>query len=196
MSADFVIVYNASGGNRSVKVTVGGQTSGSGVNFYVQIPSKLIPLNDAAAPSGIGPLQTPVNGDVVALGGAVVLHNVCGVYRNYLFQLVDQDSPAQPIAYRPYLLDEIFTSYSSPNGLAPPTFVQSTIGTGTNPADIQFLGFFYPNCLTTGDNQTFTQQFAITINSHTYYPTTTIVINRGLFSPHSVLKVDRTITTP
>jgi hypothetical protein len=101
ITADFAVAFNATGGNHSVSVTVNGKTSNS-KDFYVQIPSKLLPFNHATfAPSGIGPLHTPVNQPLELINGTpfpAPFDHICGVFRHYLFSLADQDNPPQEMA--------------------------------------------------------------------------------------------------
>lgn len=191
ITVELTVASTATGGNHGITVTSNGKTSNS-KDFFVQIPSKLLPLNiPVVAPNGIGPLKTPVNENVVDLGGRVVFQNYCGVYRNYAFFLADQEGER---IFTTFTLDEVFSDYSSPAGFPPPPFTPSTIGPNDNIGDIQPLGFTYPNCLLPGDTQTFTQQFTITIGTEVYHPTTKIKIERGNFG--GTLKVDRTILTP
>lgn len=194
LSGSFNIAVNGTQGNHTVQVSNKGQTSNS-VNFFVQIPSKIVPLDAPVAPNGIGPLMTPVNEPRRRLDGTPINPaNYCGVYRNYLFFLGDQDNPSQETTFRPFTLDEVFSNYSSPNNLDPPANLSGIIGPGVEIADMQSVGFIYPQCLQPGDNQTFTQKFLVTINGVQYSPSTTIVISRGNFG--GTLKVDRVITTP
>jgi hypothetical protein len=153
ITANFAVAANATGGARSVTVTCNGKPSNSDKTFFVQIPSKLLPLNSQEAPNGIGPLMTPVDGDVKLLDGTVVFQHTCGVYRNYLFFLADQDNPGQPILNRPFTFGEIFSNYSSPANFDPPTFQPVSIPAGQDVADLQSLFFYYPTCLQPGENQ-------------------------------------------
>jgi hypothetical protein len=194
IQADLAIEHNASGGNRSVKVKVNGKTS-NGKDFYVQIPSKLVPLNSNFTPNGIGPLHTPNNSPLQTIDGAnypAPLDHICGVFRYYLFYLGDQANPAQPILNRPFTVGEIFSDYSG--SFAAPTFTPMIIPANANIADLMSLFFPGTDCLQTGENQTFDQKFTITFNGHDYFPTTKIHITRGNFN--GTLSVDRTITTP
>ena len=124
--------------------------------------------------------------------GQLVFTNFCGVYRSYLFFLADQEG--QKIL-APFTLDEIFSNvFHSVPGLAPVTY--EPVNFPANHVaieDLQTLGFM-GGCLNSGEFQTFTQKFKITINGTPYFPTTTINIKRG--NEGGVLKVDRTITTP
>ena len=185
---------NADAGNHSVQVSSKGQNSNS-VNFFVQIPSKVIPFNHALAPNGIGPLHTPVNQPLRLIDGTpypAPFDKICGVFRHYLFFLADQDNPPQEIVNRPFTLGEIFTNYSGPFNT--PTFVPVTIGNGQQIGDVQSLFFFGTQCLQPTQNEQFDQQFKITFEGREYFPTTKIRIMRGNFD--GTLKVDRTITTP
>lgn len=191
IQTSFTIAANATAGNHAVTVKVNNRTSNS-VNFFVQIPSKLLPYTDSnLAPNGIGPLRTPVNEDVRTLEGRVVFQNFCGVYRSYLFFLADQEGQRIQTAFT---FDEIFSNVISPSGLADVTYTAVDFPANyVAIEDLQSLGFV-GGCPNNNEFQTFTQKFKITINGTPFFPTTTINIKRG--NEGGVLKVDRTITTP
>ena len=189
--ARFTIAMNAPPGNHAVSVTTSfGQSSTVLGNFFVQIPSKLFPFNHQLAPNGIGPLKTPVNGDVRTLEGHLLIQNFCGVYRSYLFFLADQEGQRIQAAFT---FDEIFSNVNSPPGLAPPAYTPVNFPDNyVAVEDIQTIGFV-GGCLNNNEFQTFTQKFKITVGGTAFFPTTTINIKRG--NESGVLKVDRTITT-
>ena len=194
MSVDLAVASNATGGNHSLAVTVNRQTSNS-VNFYVQIPSKIVPLNiPNVAPNGIGPLVTPVNEARKLIDGTPINPgNFCGVYRNYAFFLGDQDNPSQEIAFRPYKFKELFSDYTAGSTFwtQPEDF---EVPIPALLADLQSIGLLYPDCLGTTDWQKFNQKFVVTIGNNPYSLSTVIHVERGNFS--GTLKVDRTISTP
>jgi len=192
INADFVVAANAGLGNHSVSVSRGGKPSNS-VNFYVQVPSKLLPYTDSnLAPNGIGPLRTPVHEDLTYLEGALFAHDFCGVARSYLFFLADQDGQRIQTAFH---FDEIFSNiFKSAPGLADVTYTPVDFPANyVAIEDLQSLGF-QGGCLQTDEYETFTQKFKITINGTEFLPTTTIDIKRG--NEGGTLKVERTISTP
>lgn len=166
LTAEFTISPNATPGNHAVTVTSRGQTSSNSKNFFVQVPGRLVPLDTPQAPNGIGPLRTPVNEDVVTLSGQVVVRNVCGVYRSYLFFLADQEGQR---IFTNFTLDELFSNVVSPPQLAPPAYMPTNFGPNDAIEDLQFLGFS-GGCLQNNEFQTFTQKFKITVNGTEYSP--------------------------
>ena len=112
IDSTFAIPANAAGGNATVTVTAAaGEPPSNAVPFYVQIPTSLIrqsvncPVPCAiplGAPNGIGPVYTPgtppPNGSILNAVGDVVststgpATNVCGVYVNLGYSIVDQES--------------------------------------------------------------------------------------------------------
>lgn len=85
ITADFIIAANATGGNRSVAVKVGNQTSRNSVNFFVQIPTSLKVLSKGV------------------YSGNNILDNGCPSNQPYGFrisvryQVLDQDSTPKDI---------------------------------------------------------------------------------------------------
>jgi len=183
----------SAGGNQAVTVTVGGQPSNS-KNFYVQIPKTLI--RDAGyGTAGLGPLTTITNGNVLDIYGNVLLSGECGMYRNIGYQLVDQESPAQPIQGN-YNLLEIFSNYSTsvpgltqpPNESNPIVYAQTLLG------DTQFFGTKAPSCPGTNDHESFNQALTVQIGSTSYPLSMVNSIARGNYSGTATVNV--TIITP
>lgn len=170
-----------------VTVTAKGQTSNS-QSITKQKPSRLVYFNVSGAPNGIGPLQTPVNGNVVNLAGQVLKSNQCGVYRNYAFDLVDQNGAGISATYS---FTESFTNYVGPVGTPSPQTYSITPNSLLN--DIQYFGKTYPNCLTTNQNEVMDQHFSVTIGGTPINLSTIIHISRGNFS--GTLEVNETVTT-
>jgi hypothetical protein len=162
ITADFAIASNATGGNRSVKVTANGRQSLSSVNFFVQIPTELVPFNTSGAPNGVGPLQTPLVGDVINLAGTVLYSNVTGVYRNYAFALVDQDGQR---ILQGFTFTESFSNDCGTLGGLPPSFTSQVpanqILSDINAAVVQ--GPYNPQ-----GYDCFDQTFSIIIGSMTF----------------------------
>lgn len=190
ITANLAIAANAAGGNRTIKVRSNNKTSG-GKNFFVQIPSKLLPFDHQLAPQGIGPLHTPVDGEVRTLEGTLIFQHFCGVYRSYLFILADQEGQKIQAAF---MFDEIFSNVTNKPGLPDVTYVPVNFPANyVAIEDIQSLGFLGGGCLNNNEFQTFTQKFKITVGGTEFFPSTTIDIRRG--NEAGTLKVDRTITT-
>jgi hypothetical protein len=193
--ANFVVASNASAGNHAVTVTntsvTPNRASGS-VNFYVQVPTRLVRLDfPPGAPGGVGALQVITNGNVTDLNGNVILQNQCGVYRNYAFDLVDQETPPQPIEGT-YTITAHFTNYQGPNST--PNDNPEQITPGTAIADLQFFGKLAPSCPGSNDHESFDMSNFVTVGTTNYNLTTVIHISKGYFS--GTAKVDSTITTP
>lgn len=111
ITVDIQVAPNAVAGKVPIFIQSGGKTSNPNNNafFFVQIPTSVAgaPFEgtfDAIPASGAGPQHLPDFGpnDFVfdANGNKVDVNDtqpVCGVYRNYAFQLRDQDQPPQAI---------------------------------------------------------------------------------------------------
>jgi hypothetical protein len=189
----FTIADTAPGGNHAVTVTAGGQTSAS-VNFYVQIPSKVVFFDDPQrAPNGIGPLVVLSDGDVKDLDGNVLLTHQCGVYRNLEYQLVDQDNPPKGINDA-FTLTESFTDYVGPAGT--PGNLSKNISEGNSGVfgDTQYFGKTAPSCLGTDDHETMKQHISAKVGNKTFSISTVVSISRGRFAGTN--KVDVSISTP
>lgn len=190
ITADIIVASNATPGNHLVRVRMNGLNS-NGKNFFVQVPSKLVPFNHQLAPNGVGPLQTPVNQNVTFLGGQLAIQNFCGVYRSYLYILADQQGDKIQAAFT---FDEIFTNVTTPQTLAAPAYIPVNFPANyVAIEDLMSVGF-QGGCLNTNEFQVFDQQFKITIGGTAYFPSTKLNFRRG--NEAGTLKVDRTITTP
>ena len=183
----------AAGGNQAVTVTLSGHPSNS-KNFFDQIPKTQV--RDASyGTGGLGALTTITNGNVVDIYGNVLLSGECGVYRNIGYQLVDQESPAQPIQ-GDYTLVEIFSNYSTtvsgltqpPNQSNPIVYAQTMLG------DTQFFGTRAPSCPGSNDHESFNQAFTVQIGSSSYPLSMVNSIARGNYSGTPTVNV--TIITP
>jgi len=193
LTATFTPTNSASaGGNQSVKVAVNGQPSDSSVNFFVQVPTKLVRLDFPGALMGVGPLKAVPPGDVIDLNGNHVRTNVCGVYRNYAFDIEDSNSTT---INGTYTFTEMFSNYSStvPGLTVPPSKSFNFTGDGAV-TDIQAFTTVLPACPGSNDHESFDMTFSVTVGG-TVYPISTVQhIERGNYSGTS--KVDATITTP
>lgn len=92
INARFNIAADAPGGNHAVTVTTStGLSSNPSGNFFVQIPSRIVPHDiPGRTTNGKGPVVVVNNGDIVDLSGNVLASNQCGVYQNVAYVLVDQ----------------------------------------------------------------------------------------------------------
>jgi hypothetical protein len=190
IDASFAISANASGGNHSVTVTVGGQSSNS-VTFFVQIPTSLGRFNfPPGAPDGYGPLTltASTNDEDRDVNGNAILTNQCGVYRNLVYELKDQQG--QPIT-QGFDIRETFSNYTGFSTLPGDISAHSSQGLVQ---DNQYVGKTLPNCLAANNNESFDQQFVVTIGGRTFSLTTVVHIARGRFSGDYA--VDITTTTP
>jgi hypothetical protein len=136
-------------------------------------------------------------GNVVDCAGNVVLANQCGVYRNYSYDLVDQN---ETVINATYQITELFSAFSStiPGDTIPSTMGPITILAGSAASDTQYTGFTtsstHPMCLASNDHDSFRQTFSVTLSGKAYPLTTTIGISRGRFS--GTYEVNNSITRP
>jgi hypothetical protein len=128
--------------------------------------------------------MTPVNAPVIDLLGRR-LEGRCGVYRNYAFDLVDQDN--DPISST-YTAIEYFSDHSG--GLALQE-VQIPVIPNAFITDLMYFGKVYPDCPGPNDNETFTQKVKVVFGSTVTKLLTEIVVSRGFFN--GVPKVDETM---
>jgi len=192
IDASFAIASNASGGNQSVSVTVGGQTSNS-MNFFVQIPTALGRFDfPPGAPGGYGPLTltSNTNNEVRDVNGNVIpgFTNQCGVYRNLVYELKDQEG--QSIT-QPFDFTETFSNYTGVSTLPKPLSGHSSVGLVQ---DTQYFGKTLPDCLGPNDNESFDQRFIVTVGGTQFSLSTVVHIARGRASGNWF--VDVTTTTP
>jgi hypothetical protein len=180
------------------------QISGS-QNWFVQTPGKLARYDlgvGSPAPNGYGPLEIldPAAGtnygNVVDINGNVLKTNQCGVYRNLAYALYDQDSTPQPV-YGGYTANESFSNFSGVG--SSPSAVSATVPLNHLVfGDNSYIGYTEPTCLGSNDNQSFNQNFTVTVgsapNQTTYNMTLTNSFSRGRFS--GTYKDDITITKP
>jgi IPT/TIG domain len=191
---NFVVASTAPSGNHSVTVTnnsVSPARTSSSVNFYVQVPKKLVRLDYPGAPGGVGPLVVITNGNVVDLSGHTIATGQCGVYRNYAFQLVDQETSPQPISGT-YTITAHFTNYQGPGSTPSDNSQQITPGAAI--ADLQYFGNTAPSCPGSNDNESFDMFNFVNVGTSRYDLTTVIHISKGYFS--GTPEVNSTITTP
>jgi hypothetical protein len=192
ITASFAISTSAPSGNHSVTVTAGGQTS-SGTNFYVQIPTKLVRQDYPGIPNGYGPLVTITNGNVVDAAGTVRLTGQCGMYRNLVYSLQDQETPSQNIDGT-YTLTETFSNYTSTFGGTAPGTQNYNMTPGGLLTDIQWIGKPAPACPGNNDHEEFNQSLSVTTGGSLYNLSTVNHIARGNYSGTATVTV--TITIP
>jgi hypothetical protein len=191
---NFAVAESATAGNHAVTVKINGQTSNS-VNFFVQIPSKLVRFSYPGTTNGYGPLvlTSSTNNDVLDLEGNILLPNQCGVYRNLAYQIVDQEG--QPIVQEgqsiTVAVTETFSNYSGVSTL--PGDITRNTSTGLV-QDTQYFGKTLPNCLGLNDNETMDQGFKVKIGNTSFPLSTVVHLVRGRFS--GIYKIDVTTTTP
>lgn len=105
------------GGNQGVTASVPGSKPSNSVNFHVQIPTHFQFATVAGAPGGKGPVISVTNSSVVNLNGQVLAAGYCGVYENFAYELLDQQSNA--IVNGTGTATEVFTNVSPPPGPTP-----------------------------------------------------------------------------
>src|SRR5579871_1190470 len=219
--AIFTIPPKQAGGSTAITVTAGSQTSAPpNKDFFVQIPTTLVRETypgdpPAGAPNGYGPLITldgsAANGTIINATGQQVAGsplNQCGVERNLAYLVLDQQTPAQVIQnVKDVVVTETFSNFSGTGTIPPEQQVGADLvncpgGIASNQCvadvlDTVSLSHTAPQCLATGENQTFTQAFKATIGFNgpqsTDYPLTIQnKIAMGNFG--GTLKADVTIT--
>jgi hypothetical protein len=189
LTANFQIATDAIEGNHAVTVTTNNVTSNS-VNFFVQIPARLARFNFSGAPNGYGPLTltSSTNNEVRNVQGAPLATNQCGVYRNLVYELKDQQGQALPI---PFDFTETFSNYSGVASLPGDLSGHSSSGLVQ---DTMYFGKTLPACPASNDNESFDQMFIVSIGNRQFLLSTVVHISRGRFSGD--WKVDVTTTTP
>lgn len=190
IQARFNIASSAPVGNHGVSVTTSTNQLIIGGNFFVQIPGRLGRFNYPGAPAGYGPLTltSSTNNEVRDVVGTTLLTNQCGVYRNLVYELKDQQG--QPLAI-PFDFTETFSNYSGVDTLPEDVPGHSSAGLVQ---DTQYFGKPLPNCLGSNDNESFDQRFIVTVAGIQYSLSTVVHISRGRFAGD--WKVDVTTTTP
>jgi hypothetical protein len=226
LSVNLTIPIGTTGGTQPVTVTSNPNTpnalTSAPMNFFVQIPTTLVRTTwpagqpTASAPGaqgGQGNLQTIMNGQVVTAGGQPVgSPNVCGVFRDYAYSLVDQRKPAQVIQGAiTVTLTEIFSKFTGSGGTTIPSFPPQEVPLVNAPNadfwDVISLAVQAPTpsvpvttCLTNPSgvliNTTVNQAFSLTIGTGTKpFPLTMVnTITVGNFN--GTLQAQATITTP
>jgi hypothetical protein len=199
ISANVTIASNAAAGNHTLTVTVSGQSATA--NFFVQIPKALVrqdfppSISPAQQTTGVGPLITITDGDVKNISGDLKASHQCGAYRNYLYQLMDQENPAQPIIAE-ITVDETFP----PNEVSGNTdFQRTTDSVSTNNggqlSDLNAITKPAGQCLTTATSVSQKQHFSVTIGQQQFTLTTVIRIVMG-FDPTNGYNIDSSIDAP
>jgi hypothetical protein len=189
--ARFTIASTAPPGDHAVSVTTStGLTTTALGNFFVQIPGRMASFDFPGAPAGYGPLTltSSTNNEVRNIVGGMLLTNQCGVYRNLVYELKDQEGHALAI---PFDFTETFSNYGGVDTLPGPENGHSSTGLVQ---DTMYFGKTLPNCPGSNDNESFDQRFTVTVGGTQYSLSTVVHISRGRFA--GVWKVDVTTTTP
>jgi hypothetical protein len=181
---------SSAGGNQAVTVTVGTAPPSNSKNFFDQVPTHFQFATVPGAPGGKGPVTTVTNGNVVNLNGQIWAINYCGVYENFAYEFLDQQSNA--ILNGTGTVTEVFTNISVPPGPKPSVNTVSFATQGDT--DTQGYGFTYPTCLKTNQNQSLNMSYTIQVGSTAYPQSTVVSITKGNFN--GTLNVTANITTP
>jgi hypothetical protein len=160
--ATFTIDSGATPGDHAVTVFANDQLSNA-VNFFVQIPKKLRRDDEGSIV-----ILDPTPGNITECEENLM--NVCGAYRKYIYTLMDQDNPAQPIVESDVEVTEIFENYQGPGD--PPDAQPTETEDGQLCDIIGFVGANPPNCPSPGSMFSVTQKFRVVIGSTTYDLTT------------------------
>lgn len=123
--ADLTVAANAAAGNHLISASAGGQTSNS-VNFYIQVPTSIAFNSVSVLPDGI-------SGAVGCPGSAW-----SGIKVDIKYQVLDQNSPGQPIQssnMTPHEQGTLFSGTPYNNNIGPvsgyPTSSATTASDGT-----------------------------------------------------------------
>jgi len=195
ITADIRVASNARAGKTPIFVKAGTMTSklSDEVFFFVQIPTSVVGAAFAGSSenipaSGMGALHTPSPGNIQSPDGTLVGQpNVFAVYRNYVFQIMDQDSPPEPV--RPdtdvLLITEHLTGYDPP---CTPALIQRNqcppaLTAQANNAGLLFdvHGIALDEPLSPDLHFSVTQGFTVTFANRTYPLTTVFSISVGNF---------------
>ncbi|HWZ45802.1 MAG TPA: hypothetical protein VNW97_20175 [Candidatus Saccharimonadales bacterium] len=191
----FAIDPSATPGMHKVTATLkNGKTIVSKQDFFVQIPTSLKGAqlqnsdpNLATDSSGAAPLQTPTDGPVITLSGVPLTPDShrCGVYRNYAFQLMDQDSPPQPI-------NDSYHAAENLSGWTPaciqanadqcPSLEQIDSNEAGIISDTHSITHSAGVCLALNENRSVQQSFTVTTGNNSYNLKTTCAISLGNFA--------------
>lgn len=181
------VAASAQGGNTDVKVNANDQDSNP-VAVKKQIPAGIVRYSyPPLAPGGITALTTITDGNVTNLAGTVLKTHQCGMFRNYAYDLVDQDGVSIQAVYA---FTEYFTDYVGVVDTPPDQNYQ--IDASSLLADIQFFGKNAPNCPGPDDHETFNQKFYVKSGNQRFDLTTVINIKRGNYG--GIATVDEVIT--
>ncbi|HET9183307.1 MAG TPA: Ig-like domain-containing protein [Candidatus Angelobacter sp.] len=187
ITADVQVAANAKGGPVPILVQSGTRTSApnSKFVFFVQIPKHLqgVAIADANGNQltdsrGYGTLQIVNNGNITTLPGTVLATNSCGVYRNYAFQIMDQDSPPQPIRSVISVTELLTPSCTSPGCSS--QNIQSN-SDGIIP-DIHALFHDSPQCLGPDEHKTLNQSFIFTVGDQSFTGNTLFQVQNGNYN--------------
>jgi len=156
------------------------------------MPSKLERFDYPGVPNGYGPLTltSNTNNEVRDVNGNILpgFTNQCGVYRNLVYELEDQEGES---ITQPFDITETFSNYSGVASL--PANRQGHSSTGLL-QDTMYFGKTLPDCPGLNDNESFDQRFFVTIGVTQYNLSTVVHISRGRSSGNWF--VDVTTTTP
>jgi hypothetical protein len=177
-------------GDQTLTVTNQGFAT-QGDTFFVQIPKSFVRFNSPATPGGFGPVVTLTNGNVVDLAGNVLLTNQCGVYENFLFELVDQQG--SPITNGIVTVTEVFSNISNPPGPTPSVNTLN-LNIPQGEQDTQSFSHTAPTCLATNENQSFDMTWTVQVGSQSFPLSTIVHISKGNFN--GTLNVTSSITAP
>lgn len=122
----------------------------------------------------------------------MILTHQCGVYRFYLYQLLDQYGNPFNSSYS---ITEVMSDFTSTiPGDTAPSESSVSVSAGQAFQDLQYLGAASPGCLGSNDHESFTQQFYVSALGSRFPLTTVILISRGNFS--GTAEVNSSITAP
>lgn len=136
-------------------------------------------------------LTANTNNEVRDVNGNAIpgFTNQCGVYRNLVYELKDQEGES---ITQPFDFTESFSNYSGVSTTPSDLSGHSSEGLVQ---DTMYFGKTLPNCPGANDSETFNQSFSIRIGNSSPYSLSTIVhVSRGRSSGNYF--VDVTTTTP
>lgn len=189
LSVTLTIASDAAAGNHTVRVMTNGSI-GNGVHFFVQVPTRFERFDYPGISNGYGPLTltSSTSNEVRNAVGSVLLTNQCGVYRNLVYELKDQQGDA---ITQPFDFTESFSNYSGVDTTPGPRNGHSSEGLVQ---DTSYFGKILPACPGANDSESFDQTFTVTIGTSQYNLTTVVHFSRGRSSGNWFN--DLTTTTP
>jgi len=199
MTATFTPTNSASaGGNQGVTASVGGSPASNPVDFFNQVPTHLVYIDEAKTPNNGH--STTVSGtdiNIVADDGSIYATGVCGGYQWLTYAPTDQSG--NQIVNGTIQFAEAFSNFSPVPASDPFGYPDVTVGTINLPgyvSDTQGIwGEPPPSCEPASRSDSFNQSFTVTVGE-VKYPLTTVVTVARSTNSKGLPSFTISITTP